>query len=95
LFKNGIKLYFKQLRQILDWRNMVKKEKVSWVEARNATLHCLTGCAIGEILGLIIGTGLGLSNLATVILAISLAFIFGYALTIRSVMKTGVILVSL
>ncbi|MEO6501826.1 MAG: DUF4396 domain-containing protein, partial [Jatrophihabitantaceae bacterium] len=44
-----------------------------------SALHCLTGCAIGEILGMVIGTALGWSNLQTVVLAIVLAFFFGYA----------------
>ena len=47
--------------------------------AVSATLHCLTGCAIGEILGLMVGTALGLGNLATIAIAVSLAFVFGYA----------------
>ena len=50
--------------------------------AARATLHCLTGCAIGEVLGLVIGTALGLSTGATIALAIALAFVFGYALTL-------------
>jgi hypothetical protein len=49
--------------------------------AFSATVHCLTGCAIGEVLGMVIGTALGLSNLATVVLAVGLAFLFGYGLT--------------
>jgi hypothetical protein len=57
--------------------------------AISATLHCLTGCAIGEVLGMVIGTALGLSNLATVVLAVALAFVFGYALTIRPVLRSG------
>nr|WP_211348519.1 DUF4396 domain-containing protein [Saccharothrix texasensis] len=58
--------------------------------AASATLHCLTGCAIGEVLGMIIGTALGWGNLATVVLAVGLAFVFGYALTMRGVLKAGV-----
>jgi hypothetical protein len=54
-----------------------------------ATLHCLTGCAIGEVLGMVIGTALGWHNLATVVLSIALAFVFGYALTMRSVLHSG------
>jgi hypothetical protein len=50
--------------------------------AFQATVHCLTGCAIGEVLGMVIGTGLGWSNLATIVLAVVLAFFFGYALTL-------------
>jgi Domain of unknown function (DUF4396) len=62
----------------------------SWQTAVTATLHCLTGCAIGEILGMVIGTWLGLHNLATIVLSIALAFMFGYALTMRGVLKAGV-----
>ena len=58
--------------------------------AVSATLHCLTGCAIGEVLGMVIGTALGWSDWPTVALAIVLAFVFGYALTMRSVLGTGV-----
>ena len=63
---------------------------VSWSTAAQATLHCLTGCAIGEVLGMVIGTALGLHNAATVVLAIALAFVFGYALTMRGVLRAGV-----
>ncbi len=58
--------------------------------AVQATLHCLTGCAIGEILGMVIASALGWSNLATIVLSTVLAFFFGYALTVRSVMRAGV-----
>lgn len=51
--------------------------------ATQATIHCLTGCAIGEVLGMVIGTHYGFSNLNTIILAVVLAFLFGYALTMR------------
>ena len=51
--------------------------------AWSATLHCLTGCAIGEVLGMIIGTALGWGNGATIALAVVLAFLFGYAFTLR------------
>jgi len=57
--------------------------------AVSATLHCLTGCAIGEVLGMVIGTALSWSNLATIVLSIVLAFVFGYSLTIRPVLKSG------
>ncbi|MEU1016504.1 DUF4396 domain-containing protein [Streptomyces sp. NPDC005900] len=63
---------------------------VSWRMAAQATLHCLTGCAIGEVLGMIIGTALGWGNVPTMILAIALAFAFGYALTLRGILKAGV-----
>jgi hypothetical protein len=58
-------------------------------QAISATLHCLTGCAIGEVLGMVIGTALGWSNWPTVALAVVLAFIFGYSLTMRPVLKAG------
>jgi hypothetical protein len=57
--------------------------------AINATLHCLTGCAIGEIAGMAIGTAAGLSNLGTVILSIALAFVFGYSLTSLPLLRAG------
>lgn len=60
--------------------------------AASATLHCLTGCAIGEILGLMIGTAVGLSNVVTVALSITLAFAFGYALSTMPLLKGGVAL---
>ena len=63
---------------------------VSWAMAVTATLHCLTGCAIGEVLGMVIGTSVGLSDWATVALAVALAFVFGYALTMRGVLRAGV-----
>jgi hypothetical protein len=58
--------------------------------AASATAHCLTGCAIGEVLGMVIGTSLGLHNAATVVLSVALAFVFGYALTMRGVLRAGV-----
>ena len=57
--------------------------------AASATLHCLTGCAIGEILGLMIGTAAGLSTGATIALAVGLAFLFGYALSTLPLMSAG------
>jgi hypothetical protein len=62
----------------------------TWTVGAQATLHCLTGCAIGEVLGMVIGTAFGLPNAGTVILAIVLAFGFGYALTMRGILRTGV-----
>ncbi|MFD9699807.1 DUF4396 domain-containing protein [Lentzea sp. NPDC059081] len=58
-------------------------------QAISATLHCLTGCAIGEVLGMVVGTALGWHNLATVVLSVVLAFVFGYSLTIRPVLRSG------
>jgi hypothetical protein len=57
--------------------------------AFSATLHCLTGCAIGEVLGIVIGTALGWSNVATIGLAIVLAFFFGYGLTMLPLLRSG------
>jgi hypothetical protein len=57
--------------------------------AVSATLHCLTGCAIGEILGMAIGTALGFSNWGTVALAVALAFLFGYSLTSLPLLRAG------
>jgi hypothetical protein len=54
-----------------------------------ATLHCLTGCAIGEVLGMVVGTAFGFHNLGTVVLSVVLAFVFGYSLTMRSVLRSG------
>jgi hypothetical protein len=56
--------------------------------AWSATLHCLTGCAIGEVLGMAIGTALGWGNAATIALAVVLAFLFGYALTLRPLLAS-------
>jgi len=60
--------------------------------AVSATLHCLTGCAIGEIAGMAIGTALGFSDWGTVALAIALAFLFGYALTSLPLLRAGLAL---
>lgn len=60
--------------------------------AFGATWHCLTGCAIGEILGLVIATALGWGNLASIALAVVLAFSFGYALTLRPLVRGGIAL---
>jgi hypothetical protein len=60
--------------------------------AVSATLHCLTGCALGEIAGMAIGTALGFSNLATIGLAVALAFLFGYSLTSLPLLRAGMAL---
>jgi hypothetical protein len=60
--------------------------------ALSATLHCLTGCAIGEILGMVIGTALGFSDLGTILLAVVLAFFFGYGLTSLPLLRAGLAL---
>ena len=63
---------------------------VPWPAAAKATLHCLTGCAIGEVLATVIGTAAGLHNATTVTLSITLAFVFGYGLTMRGVLRAGI-----
>ena len=60
--------------------------------AFSATLHCLTGCAIGEVLGIVIGTALGWGTFATITLAIVLAFFFGYGLTMLPLLRSGMAL---
>jgi Domain of unknown function (DUF4396) len=60
--------------------------------AFSATAHCLTGCAIGEVLGMVIGTTLRWSNPATVAISVALAFFFGYGLTMRPLLRSGLAL---
>jgi hypothetical protein len=60
--------------------------------ALSATLHCLTGCAIGEVTGVVIGTALGFSDLGTIALAVGLAFLFGYSLTSLPLLRAGLAL---
>jgi hypothetical protein len=57
--------------------------------AFSATVHCLTGCAIGEVLGMIIGTALGWGDFETIALAVALAFFFGYSLTLVPLLRSG------
>ena len=57
--------------------------------AFSATVHCLTGCAIGEVLGMVISTAFGWSNAANIVLSILLAFVFGYALTSLPLVRSG------
>src|SRR5919106_341485 len=57
--------------------------------AVSATTHCLTGCVIGEVAGMFIGTALGWGNLATIALAVGLAYLFGFSLTARPLIKAG------
>src|SRR5437763_4534583 len=58
--------------------------------AFQATTHCLTGCAIGEVLGMVLATAFGWGNAASIAVSIALAFLFGYSLTIRPVLRAGV-----
>lgn len=57
--------------------------------AVSATLHCLTGCAIGEVLGLVIGTALNIGTIPTIALAVVLAFIFGFGLSTIPLLRAG------
>ena len=58
--------------------------------AVQATLHCLTGCAIGEVLGMVLATAFGWDNALSIAVSVVLAFVFGYSLTIRPVVHAGV-----
>src|SRR5215208_6182826 len=61
----------------------------TWQTAISATVHCLTGCAIGEVLGMVLATWWGWSTVPSLLLAIVLAFFFGYLLTFTSVRRSG------
>jgi hypothetical protein len=61
-----------------------------WSTAVSATLHCLTGCAIGEVLGMVLATWWGWGDTASIVLAVALAFFFGYLLTFLAVRRAGV-----
>jgi Domain of unknown function (DUF4396) len=60
-----------------------------WRTAISATLHCLTGCAIGEVLGMVLATWWGWGDVASILLAVALAFFFGYLLTFAGVRRSG------
>ena len=60
--------------------------------ALSATLHCLTGCAIGEVLGMVIGTAFDWSNAGTIAISIALAFLFGYTFTSVPLLRSGLAL---
>ena len=66
----------------------VTTSSLNWL-AFSATAHCLTGCSIGEVLGMVVGTALGWAALRTVVVSVVLAFLFGYALTLRPLMASG------
>ena len=71
---------------------MVTIMNESWKTAVSATLHCLTGCAIGEVLGMVLATWWGWSTVPSLLLAVVLAFFFGYLLTFTSVRRAGLAL---
>ncbi len=71
---------------------MQRKETSLNRTAFSATLHCLTGCAIGEVLGMVIGTALEWGNAATIALAVVMAFFFGYSLTLIPLLRSGLAL---
>ena len=75
-----------------DHHEMPTEGRALWGVATSATLHCLTGCAIGEVTGVAIGTALGWADLPTIALAIGLAFLFGYALTSLPLLRAGLAL---
>lgn len=60
--------------------------------ALSATVHCLTGCSIGEVLGMVIGSAFGWGNVGTIALAVVLAFFFGYSLTMMPLLRSGIAL---
>jgi len=68
---------------------MVASMDSSWKMAATATLHCLTGCAIGEVLGMILSTWWGWGNAGSIVLSVALAFFFGYLLTFSGVRRAG------
>jgi len=67
----------------------VRRESSPDQLALRATVHCLTGCSIGEVLGMVLGTSFGWSNIATIVVAVALAFVFGYTLTLIPLRRAG------
>ena len=63
--------------------------------AASATNHCLTGCVIGEVTGLVIATALGWGNISSIALAVALAFLFGYTLTSIPLIRAGLSLATI
>ena len=66
--------------------------QANWRTAASATVHCLTGCAIGEVLGMIIGTAMNWHGAVVVALSVFLAFVFGYSLSLLPMLKAGLTL---
>jgi len=71
---------------------MASTEGGLWRSAVQATLHCLTGCAAGEVLGMVLATALGWGNATSIAGSVVLSFLFGYGLTLRPVLRAGVAL---
>ena len=67
----------------------IMQHDASWRTAVSATLHCLTGCAIGEVLGMVLATWWGWGDVASIALAVALAFFFGYLLTMTGLLRAG------
>jgi len=74
---------------MMDQMHTASSPRAPTQQAISATAHCLTGCAIGEILGLVLATWWGWSNAPSVALAVALAFVFGYSLTIAPMLRAG------
>jgi len=75
---------------IIRSSRVVSKRESLNRSAFSATVHCLTGCAIGEILGLVVATAAGWSTVPSIAIAVVLAFVFGYAFTLGPVLRAGV-----
>jgi len=73
----------------MDHNTAPHEVPAGWAAAVSATLHCLTGCAVGEVLGMVLATWWGWSNAPSIVLSIVLAFFFGYLLTFTSVRRQG------
>jgi hypothetical protein len=73
-----------------EGHTMATSPRELWRVATSATLHCLTGCAIGEVLGMVLATWWGWSNGPSIALAVGLAFVFGYSFTVAPVLRAGV-----
>jgi hypothetical protein len=89
VYKTDVGQTFRKER-VMDAKNGSSLNRLAF----SATVHCLTGCAIGEVLGMVIGTALGWDNVATIALAVVLAFFFGYSLTMVPLLRANVALAS-
>jgi hypothetical protein len=70
--------------------HLVPKSTSLYKVAFSATIHCLTGCAIGEVLGMVLGTIFGWPNIETIIVSVTLAFFFGYSLTLIPLLRSSI-----